>query len=245
MLILLADTRKRLLWIWLGFTAVVILLIFIQTLTGKFEGMERKAWLWAFTHLLPALILLFVAVLLNKNQSKVLLKSIFNAVMWGTVVYLVFVLITLFAMPFATINWSIDGYLNKSYLWLLPFQMILLAAFWVLYFKKQLLFRPNPKILQEYVAKKAEFAERTQNTDQQHAFRLLIEDGKMPDLFQYLKTEFQNGNANNTEVNDVLLLESQYHNWQHNNDLNLATPEDLQRELNRQTLAIINVIEKL
>jgi hypothetical protein len=245
MLILLADTRKRLLWLWLGFTAVIISLVFIQTLTGKFEGIERKAWLWVFTNQLPALILLLAAVILNKNPSKVLLQSTFNAVMWGTVVYLIFVLITLFALPFATINWSIEGYLNKSYLWLLPFQIVLLAAFWILYFKKQPLFRPNPTILQEYVAKKAEFAERTQNNDQKHAFNLLIADGKMPDLFDYLKTEFQKDNANRTEVNDILLLQNQYNNWRHNNDLNLATPEDLQRELNRQTIAIINLIEKL
>jgi hypothetical protein len=55
----------------------------------------------------------------------------------------------------------------------------------------------------------------------------------------------QKANTNKSEVNDVLLLQNQYNNWQHNNDLNLATPEDLQRGLNRQTLAIINLIEKL
>lgn len=245
MLVLLADTRKNLLWLWLGFTAFIILLIFVQTLTGKFEGVEFIAWLWAFINLLPALTLLLIAVLLNKNASKVVLKTIFQAIFWACLVYLTFVLMTLVGLPIATLNWSIEAYLGKSYQWLIPFQLILIVVFWLLYFKKEALFRPNPQILQEYISKKAEFAGRTKKITQQQAYDLLIADDKMPDLFEFLKTEFEKIPGRNNEKNDILLLQSQYVNWQRNKDLNLAEADDLQRELNRITLAVINVIEKL
>ncbi|MCB0545513.1 MAG: hypothetical protein KDC70_18445, partial [Saprospiraceae bacterium] len=62
MLVLLADTRKKLLWLWLGFTAFIMLLFFLQTLAGKYEDIESKAWGWVFAHLLPTLLLLFAAV---------------------------------------------------------------------------------------------------------------------------------------------------------------------------------------
>jgi hypothetical protein len=151
MFVLLADTRKKLLWLWLIFTAIIILLFLIQTISGKFEDILGTAWLWVFVNLLPSLLLLFVAVLLNKNPSKVLLVNTFRAVYISASAYLLLLLVTLLALPFATINNSIEGYLKDAYLWLMPFQLILITVFSLLYFRKENLLRPNAAIMQEYV----------------------------------------------------------------------------------------------
>ncbi|HRI59565.1 MAG TPA: hypothetical protein PK228_07570, partial [Saprospiraceae bacterium] len=188
MLILLADTRKKLLWLWLGFTAVLVLLIFVQTLTGKFEDIEGQAWAWVFVNLLPGLSLLFAAVLLNKNPSKVLLRATFRAVYFGALAYLLLLTVTLFALPVATANWSIEEYLAKTYIWLLPFQAVLLISFTMMYFRKEPLFRPSAAIIQQYVSVKAEYARRVGNASQMRAFDLLVADGGLGPTLEYLRT---------------------------------------------------------
>lgn len=239
MLILLSDTRKKLLWLWIGFTAVLIALVFVQTIAGKFDGIEATAWVWAFAHILPSLGLLFVAVLMNKNPSKVLVRATFRAVYAGTLAYLLLLTFTLLALPFATLNWSIEEYFAKSYTWLMPFQAILLLSFSFLYFRKEPLFRPNAAIMQEYVAKKAEFAQRSGHVSQVQAFGLLISDGGLGAVFEHLRERLK------TDTNEVLVLQGQYANWQKQRDLNLLPPDALQRELNRMTMAVIDYVEKL
>ncbi len=239
MLILLADTRKKLLWLWLGFTAVLVLLIFVQTLTGKFEDIEGQAWAWIFVCLLPGLSLLLAAVLLNKNPSKVLMRATFRAVFAGALAYLLLVALSLFALPVATVNWSIAEYLGKSYTWLLPFQAILLPAFAMMYFRKEPLFRPNAAIMQQYVSIKAEFARRTGNASQMRAFEFLSADGGLGATLEYLRTYLK------AEGNAVIVLQNQYAEWSKQRDLNLLPPDVLQRELNRMTMAAVGFIEKI
>lgn len=239
MLILLADTRKKLLWLWLGFTAALVLLVFVQTLTGKLEDIEGTAWAWVFAHLLPSLLLLFAAVLLNKNPSKVLLRATFRAVYAGALAYLLMLVLSLFVLPVATANWSIEEYLGKSYLWLMPFQVVLLLAFAVLYFRKEAHFRPNATIMEQYVSKKAEFAQRTGNLAQVQAFRMLITDGGLGAALEHLRSHLP------AASNDIAVLQNQYAEWTKQRDLNLLSPDALQRELNRLTMTTAGYVEKL
>ncbi len=239
MLVLLADTRKKLLWLWLGFTAALVLLIFIQTLTGKMEGIEGTAWSWTFAHLLPTLLLLFAAVLLNKNPSKVLMRATFRAVYAGALAYLLLLTLTLFVLPVATANWSIEEYLTKSYTWLLPFQAVLLLAFTAMYFRKEPLLRPDSDIMQQYVSKKVEFAQRSGNVLRVEAFNLLISDGSVGATLDYLRDHLP------AAVNDIVVLQGQYTEWTKQRDLNLMPPDALQRELNRLTMATAGYVEKL
>jgi len=212
----------------------------VQTLTGKLEDIEAQAWGWIFAHLLPVLGLLLAAVLWNKNPSKVLLRTTFLAVYLGALAYLLLVTLTLFALPMATVNWSIEAYLAKSYTWLMPFQVILLLVFALLYFRKEPLFRPNAAIMQQYVAKKAEFAQRTGNVLQRPAFDLLMrEEGGLGAALDYLRDNLRQ------QENDIILLQGQHSEWVKQRDLNLLPPEVLQRELNRMTMAAIGYVEKL
>jgi len=239
MLILLADTRKKLLWLWLGFSVGLVLLAFVQTLNGKFELVERQAWGWLFIQLLPGLGLLLAAVLLNKNPSKVLMQATFRAVYVGTLAYLLLITLTFFALPMAVANWSIEEYLTKSHTWLLPIQAILLIAFYIMYFRKEPLFRPNAAILQQYVSKKAEFAQRTGNVAGAQVFELLVSDGGLGAALEYLRDHEK------TDTNAVVLLQNQYAEWTKQRDLNLLPPDALQRELNRMTMAAIGFAEKV
>ena len=239
MLILLADTRKKLLWLWLGFAVALVLLAFVQTLNGKFELVEMRAWSWLFIQLLPGMLLLFAAVLLNKNPSKVLMRATFRAVYVGTLAYLLLIALTFFALPMAVANMSIEEYLTKSYTWLLPFQAGLLLAFSMMYFRKEPLFRPNAHIMQQYVSKKAEFSLRSGNTARTQAFELLASDGGLDAMLDYLRDHEK------TDTNAVVLLQNQYAEWVKQRDLNLLPPDALQRELNRLTMAAVGFAGKI
>jgi hypothetical protein len=239
MLILLADTRKKLLWLWLGFTTLLVLLVFVQTLAGKFESIETKAWSWFFVQILPGLALLLSAVLLNKNPSKVLMRVTFWTVYGATLAYLLLLTLTFLALPVATVNWSIEEYLAKSYTWLLPFQIGLLLAFTQMYFRKAPVFRPNVAILQQYVAKKTEFAQRTGNVSQVQALELLISDGGLGAALEYLRSHEK------ADKNAIIMLQSQHAEWTKQRDLNLLPPDALQRDLNRMTMAAIGCMEKI
>jgi hypothetical protein len=239
MLILLTDTRKKLLWLWLGFTAAIVLLFFVQTLAGKYEDIEGQAWTWVFVQLMPALLLLFVAVLLNKNPSKVLLRATFRALYFGTLAYLLLVALTLLSMPVATLQWSISEYLDLSYTWLAPFQAFLLLAFGLLYFRKEPLFRPTAAIMEQYVAKKAEFAQRAGNSTQVSAFQLLTTENGVKAVLNLLSSQLKN------DATDITLLQNQYAFWEQQRDLNTMAPDALQRELNRLTMATVGYVERL
>lgn len=239
MLILLADTRKKLLWLWLAGAACLGLLMFARTLTGMYEDMETAAWRWYFSHILPILLLLFVAVILNRNPSKVVKRSIFRLLYAGGLSYLLLVLITLLGRPGILRGQSIEDYLRLSYGWLLPFQALLLLLFGLFYFRKDPFFQPNAAILQEYVGKKNEYAHRRGSLLQIQAFDTLIQPDGLGKTLAMLAASAAAPN------NDLVLLQSQYANWTKSRDLELAASDQLQRELNRMTLAVIDIIENL
>jgi DNA-binding transcriptional regulator YbjK len=91
----------------------------------------------------------------------------------------------------------------------------------------------------EYVEKKAEYARRRGSLYQTQAFAALIQPNGLDNTLNMLYESA--GNTNN----DIVMLQSQYANWKRSRDLNIVSPEQLQRELNRMTLAVIDYIDNL
>lgn len=241
--ILLADTRKKLLWLWLIFTAIILVFFLFMTVVNTFEGVEIAAWLWAFISLFPMLAFLFIGVAQNPNPSKVIKKTTFFVIFWGALVYLLFLLsvfLGLQAWLDAHTEGSISDYFNKSYWVLLPFQILLLWGVWILYFEKTKLIQPNEKILLGYAQKKAEYAKRFGSLTQQDAFDLLLKN-KMPALFELLRLQLKS----KAEQNDVILLENTYNRIKQTHDLDTEDPAVLQRELNRISKGLIDIIETI
>lgn len=234
MLILLAETRKKLLGLWIGFSAAIALLVLAQTVAARYETIEGLAWAWTAVVLLPTLLLLFSAVLLHKNPSKVLLYSSFRAVYAGTMGYGMFIAVTLLSIPLALRQFSMEQYLRVSLLWLLPFQVLLLVILWLMYFRKEQLILPNARLMQEYVSKKSEFALKNGTPAQIQAFQLLIQEDGAGKTLAFLR--------NGTNANDVILLQGRYARWREQRDLNLQAPDALQRELNNITMAVVDLI---
>ena len=84
MLILISKIRKQLLWLWIGFSIPVLLLIFIQTIAGKFAEIEMVPWFWAGINLLPGFMLLFVGAIQNRNAGKFIQTFIYRIILFST-----------------------------------------------------------------------------------------------------------------------------------------------------------------
>ena len=243
MWVLLADTRKKILWLWVVFTALIIGLFLFMTIENTFEGVVLSAWTWVFVCLLPMLALLFMGVVLNPQPSKVIKKSAFRLVYYGALGYLLLVLATFIGLRAWLDTHPTEGtsdYFKQSYLWLLPFQILLLVGAWFLYFAKTQLLKPNEKILLEYGQKKAEYAQRFGNLTQQKAFDLLIKND-YDTLFGYLDTTL----VSESDKTMLILLQNRYSQVQNDKNYNIGEPEQLQRELNKITLALIDTVEQI
>lgn len=64
-----SDAQKNLALVWMGATAVLLILFFIQTLVGnKYPGQSDEAWDWLIPQVFPTLTLM-IGILVARAQS--------------------------------------------------------------------------------------------------------------------------------------------------------------------------------
>jgi len=241
--ILLSDTRRKCLWIWMSMTVVVSLWTLIQTLTGLLSDMAVSVgWLWVFLNLFPGLIALFVSLLQNRYPAKIIPHAVHKGLYLGAMAYLALVMLTLIAEPLATQGaWSLITYLEKSYLWLAPFHLLLLAGFSLTFYRKELIFLPNEKILQDLASQNAEKWKKKGNLLRSRCLEA-IASGDLAAAFELVKEHLP---IDDSRQVDVVMLQGEYTLLRQNIDLNLVAPDEAQRQLNRITMALLNIIEQL
>jgi hypothetical protein len=241
--ILLADTRKKLLNVWMIFAAFILGLFLLMTFVGKFEDIEGRSWLWLLTQLLPMLTLLFIGVTLNPQPSKVIKKTYFQTVFYGAIAYLLLVLMTLMGMQLwllSNTEGSILDYFQLSCFWLLPFQAVLLVTVYILYFQNTKLLQANEKILLAYAQKKAEHANRFGSLVQKQAFDHLLKND-YSSVFDLLEKNLTDKDDRNMSV----VIKGQFSELNRQTGFGTLEPAEAQRVLNRITLALIEMIEKV
>ena len=151
---------------------------------------------------------------------------------------------TQFGLSAGTGDQSIYDYFMQSYMWLIPFQIILLAVFTSLFYRKQAIFQPNEKIIKDHFKEKAQTALDQNNSFQQEAFDKLI-NGDYEDLFEQLKHQTKEIANDSDKYNESVLLQSQYNEWKKNTEMNLIDTKDAQITLNRISMAIVGLIDEL
>jgi len=237
MLTLITKIRKQLLWIWIGLSAPVVTLVFIQTIAGKYIEIETTPWFWLGINVLPGLVLLMVGALQNRNAGKFVQTFIYRIILGTTIAYLLMVLVTLLSMTAGSAEQSLVSYFQQSYQWLLPFQLLLMATFGLLFFKKEALFRPNEKMIKGYLSKEMQKANSKNNLQQQQAYELLVANN-YSDLFETLHSQLDKKG----KETQLLMLETQYNNWEEKTNLGLMDSKEAQLTINRITMALIQLI---
>jgi len=240
---LLSETRKHSLWAALLGAAAAILLVFIQSVSGLLEGIMAQGWLWVMAAVLPALLVLWASILLNRYPAKIVHPAAHQALVWGSWTYYLLALATLLAEPFATQGErSLQQYLSQSLWWILPLEIILIAGYWLVFYRKDLIFKPNEKIILDLAAQKAATWESKGHLLRQQCFELLAAND-MAGVFETMKKSFEKSGS--ADLNATVMLEGQYHALNRDRDLNIVERDKAQRELNRIAMGVINLVEKL
>ena len=242
LLVQVKNIRRKLLFLWVGFSIPILLLVFAQTISGKFDGIIGAAWGWVAVNLLPVLGLLLIGAIQNKQGSKVIQQFVFRIIQLFSFIYLLLLLLTQFGLSAS--DQSIYDYFMQSYMWLVPFQIILLAVFTSLFYRKQAIFQPNEKIIKDHFKEKAQTARDQNNSFQQETFDKLI-NGNFDDLFEQLKHQTNEIAKDSDKYNESVLLQSQYNEWKKNTEMNLIDAKDAQITLNRISMALVGLIDEL
>ncbi|MFN4256478.1 MAG: hypothetical protein ACK4Q5_15865 [Saprospiraceae bacterium] len=242
MLLLLSDVRKKLLALWLGFTALLLLFFLLQFLNGKYADIEGVAWTWVFAQLLPGLGVLWAATLLNLNAGKAILRWAFWGIAGLAGLFLVFVLVSLVGISGGSAGLSLTEGFEDSYRYLLPLQGLVLAVFGLLFFKKESIFQPNANILRDHVGQQLAKAQAAGQHDRQHALELCAA-GDLPAMLDFLEQKLTENKPAANRLNDLILLKNQLANLRRQSDLGLADPKDTNREFNRVCVAALGLVE--
>ena len=113
--------RRRLAALWLGGAAIIGLLLFAQTVTGKFGGQVERAWGWFLPTVIPTLTVIVTAWFDSSDGStKQVSGGAFRMALGLSAVYLIAVAATLLAQPLSA-QPPLE-FITSSNLWLAPVQ---------------------------------------------------------------------------------------------------------------------------
>ncbi len=242
MLVLVKNIRKKLLFLWVGFSVPILLLVILQTITGKFDSVLGIAWVGV--NLLPVLMLLFIGAMQNKQGNKVIFRYIFWIILVFSIMYLSLLLLTQFGLSARPIGQTVNSYFLQSYKWLVPFQIFLLLVFSALFYRRQALFQPNEKIIKNHLKEKAKAAHNQNKTFQEEAFDKLSESD-FENLFEQLKQHTKDVINDSEKFNDTILLQSRYSEWKKKTEMDLINTREAQIILNQISMALVNLIDEL
>lgn len=138
-LIGLDHVRTRLAVVWLGGCSLIIVIVVLQSLIGKYGSHTQEAWAWLLPTIMPTLSMI-VAVLgytaLDPNQSaSVVRKGFYDLAVYLSGIYLLLTLLTIVIHPLA--DAPPLELMTISNLWLGPIQALVASALGVLFVSRQ------------------------------------------------------------------------------------------------------------
>ncbi len=243
-MLLLTDVRKKLLAIWLSFSALLLIFFLLQALSGKYAGIESVAWIWIFVQLMPGLALLLAVTLFQLKRGKAILRWVFWAVAGLMVLFLLFVLVSLAGISGGAGGQSLRDGFTGSYRYLLPMQGLVLAVLGLLFFKKERLFLPDEKLLRGHAQELLSKAAETGSLDRQRAIDLFVA-ADMPGMLDFLAEKIGvRGNAD-YRLNEVLMLKNRLAILQREAGLGIADDRETRLEYNKICLAALELTQEL
>jgi len=243
-MLLLTDVRKKLLAIWLSFSALLLIFFLLQALSGKYAGMESVAWIWIFVQLMPGLALLLASTLFHLKRGKAILRWVFWAIAGLIVLFLLFVLVSLAGISGGAGGQNLRDGFTESYRYLLPIQGLVLAVLGVLFFKKERLFLPDEKLLRGHAQQLLSKAAETGSLDRQRAIDLFVA-ADMPAMLDFLAEKIAaKGNAEH-RLDEVLLLKNRLARLQQDTGLGIADDRETRLEYNRVCLAALELTQEI
>lgn len=243
-MIQISEARKKLLLLWLIFTALLLVFFLLQFLNGKYAGMETTAWAWYFLQILPGLALLLVAELLNLNRGKIIVRWAFWAILALAGLFLMAVLVSLAGISGGSSGKNLSDAFADSYFFLGVLQAVVLAAFGVLFFKKEIIFPPKKKQLLEHAQTLLDTAQKSGELDRCRAIELFFADD-LPAMLDFLEEKLRAKNPKHGRLNDLFLLKNQLTRVRRDAGFGVSTEADAGLNYNRICLTALELVGEI
>jgi len=130
--------KKKLALLWFAGSGILIIVVVLQTMFGRFGDKSEEAWSWLLPTIIPALSLIlgiFVIDALGKGMERKTADSFhFRLTYTISVVYFVLIASTIFIRPFT--SFSPIELMKLSNFWLGPMQGLVTASLGIFFVKK-------------------------------------------------------------------------------------------------------------
>lgn len=132
------SAKKKIATLWFLLVCLIFVLMFIQTLMGKYENKVSEAWGWLFPSVLPTLSLILTVFIFDiknpQNQAMRVDRFYFRLVYFLSFFYLVLILFILLLQPVT--GKPIIFLMKDSSIYLGPFQGIISGSMGLFFVKK-------------------------------------------------------------------------------------------------------------
>lgn len=140
----LVECRRRLAVIWFAAAVLILFILLLQTIFGKFDpAYVQRAWSWFFPSVMPTLLLMFGVLVTDAAHAAAGTSApaaadpfLFRMTVGISLVYFGILLLVLLAQPFAgASSQERIATLNQSEYFLGPFQGLVAASMGVFFVK--------------------------------------------------------------------------------------------------------------
>ena len=139
----LDSVRTRLSAVWVSGALLILLLVAVQTLNGRYGDHAQEAWTWLLPNLMPTLGTILAGVVstaMDPHRSRSVVRSYFYLLALGiSIFYLALVLLTILIAPTGagvTAKGAVEE-MHTANLWLGPVQGVVATLLGVLFASKQ------------------------------------------------------------------------------------------------------------
>jgi hypothetical protein len=130
--------QRRLAMVWLTGAGILLLLMIVQTMFGRYGPQASRAWSWLLPTVLPTLSLIVGAVAYEARRqpaSATVDRFAYRVALWLSVAYLALVLVTQLMQPVTGL--SPLAMMDLSSLWLGPVQGLVGIALGVFFVSRE------------------------------------------------------------------------------------------------------------
>jgi len=131
--------KKHLATLWFVLVGLIFILMFTQTLMGKYENKVSEAWGWLFPSVLPTLSLIITVFVfdIGHQQNKVLrVDKFYYRMVFGLSLFYLFTLFAILLLQ-PVIGVPIITLMKDSSMYLGPFQGLISASMGLFFIKKE------------------------------------------------------------------------------------------------------------
>lgn len=136
--------RTRLAFLWLAGACLILSLVVLQTLNGRYGDHIEEAWTWLMPNLMPTMGTILAGLgytALDPHRSRTRVRSgFYHVAYWLSLFYLALVLLTILIAPTRPEGVTGKGaveLMHTANLWLGPLQGLVATALGVLFASKQ------------------------------------------------------------------------------------------------------------